>query len=108
MHIVDTTPFFVTLAVSILSTTLVSRILLLLLRNREFGFEKLATVHGTSLALCWTLFVLWCSSPGHIYWLAGHVAFAPQAILFMFDVLRSTDDASDAADMEAADTDYRE
>ena len=108
MHIVDTTQFFVTLAVSILSTTLVSRILLLLLRNREFGFEKLATVHGTSLALCWTLFVLWCSSPGHIYWLAGHVAFAPQAILFMFDVLRSTDDASDAADMEAADTDYRE
>jgi len=108
MHIVDTTQFFVTLAVSILSTTLVSRILLLLLRNREFGFEKLATVHGTSLALCWTLFVLWCSSPGHIYWLAGHVAFAPQAILFMFDVLRSTDDASDAADMEAVDTDYRE
>jgi|RhiMethySRZTD1v2_1073278.scaffolds.fasta_scaffold449567_2 hypothetical protein len=108
MHIVDTTQFFVTLAVSILSTTLVSRILLLLLRNREFGFEKLATVHGTSLALCWTLFVLWCSSPGHIYWLAGHVAFAPQAIWFMFDVLRSTDDASDAADMEAVDTDYRE
>ena len=108
MHIVDTTQFFVTLAISILSTTLVSRILLLLLRNREFGFEKLATVHGTSLALCWTLFVLWCSSPGHIYWLAGHVAFAPQAILFMFDVLRSTDDASDAADMEAVDTDYRE
>ena len=108
MHIVDTTQFFVTLAISIFSTTLVSRILLLLLKNREFGFEKLATVHGTSLALCWTLFVLWCSSPGHIYWLAGHVAFAPQAILFMFDVLRSTDDASDAADMEAVDTDYRE
>ena len=108
MHIVDTTQFFVTLAVSILSTTLVSRILLLLLRNREFGFEKLATVHGTSLALCWTLFVLWCSSPGHIYWLAGHVAFAPQAILFMFDVLRSTEDAGGAEDLDTVETEYRE
>ena len=108
MHIVDTTQFFVTLAVSVLSTTLVSRILLLLLRDWEFGFKKLATVHGTSLALCWTLFVLWCSSPGNIYWLAGHVAFAPQAVLFMFDVLRSTEDADSPEDMESIEAEYRE
>src|SRR5262245_51646143 len=108
MHVVDTMQFFVTLAISILSTTLISRILLLLLRDREFGFEKLATVHGTSLALCWILFVLWCSSPGHIYWLAGHVAFAPQALLFMFDVLRSTDDVDSPQDRESIEAEYRE
>jgi hypothetical protein len=108
MHVVDTTQFFVTLAISVLSTTLISRILLLLMRNREFGFEKLATVHGTSLALCWVLFVLWCSSPGHIYWLAGHVAFAPQAILFMFDVLRSTEDEGSAEEIESVEAEYRE
>ena len=108
MHVVDTTQFFVTLAISVLSTTLISRILLQLMRNREFGFEKLATVHGTSLSLCWVLFVLWCSSPGHIYWLAGHVAFAPQAVLFMFDVLRSTEDADNVEDMEPIEAEYRE
>ena len=47
-------------------------------------------------------------SPGHIYWLAGHVAFAPQAILFMFDVLRSTEDAGGAEDLDTVETEYRE
>src|ERR1051325_9362646 len=104
MHPLSSAQFLVTLALSITATTLVSRFIYLLLKRWPFGIERVAIANGASLVLCWILFDIWCSTATTIYWFAGHVAFAPQAAWFIFDVLRydvvSTEEEEENAESE--------
>src|SRR5687767_7493752 len=95
MHALSATQFLVTLAISLPSTVLVSRFLYLLLRHQALGIRKVAIVNGASFTICYVLLVIWCSTPSQIYWFAGHVVFAPQALLYIYDVLHWTDEESD-------------
>ena len=104
MHNLVATQFLATLALSIVTTFLVSRVLFLLLRSRNLGMRKVAIVHSASFIISYALFVLWCSTPARIYWFAGHIAFAPQALLFIFDILHWTEEEeSDVADQYESD-----
>ena len=88
MHPLSSAQFLVTFALSVTATTLVSRFIYLLLRTSRLQIEKVAVANGASFVLCWVLFVIWCSTSAKIYWMAGHVAFAPQAAWFIYDILR--------------------
>ena len=57
--------FLVTLAVSLASTGLISRILSCLETNGSFN--RLGSIHGVALAASWFLFVIWCSQDGTIF-----------------------------------------
>jgi hypothetical protein len=103
MHNLVAAQFLATLALSIVTTFLVSRVLYLLLRSRKLGMRKVAIVHAASFVIAYALFVYWCSTPDKIYWTAGHIAFAPQALLFIFDVLHWSDEESDLADQQESD-----
>ena len=76
MHPLSSAQFVVTFALSITTTTLVSRFIYLVLRRWPLGIEKVAIANGASFVICWILFVVWCSTVAKIYWMAGHVAFA--------------------------------
>lgn len=108
MHPLASGAFFTTLFVSVALTTLISRILLMAIGRRGFSLDRLPAVHGASLAISWAFFVLWCSTPEKIYWFAGHVAFAPQALWFFYDVLRPRDGADAEEEAMRPDTDTRE
>ena len=103
MHVLGATEFLVTLGISLASTVLVSRFLYLLLRRQALGIGKVAIVNGASFAICYALLVIWCSTPSKIYWFAGHVVFAPQALLYIYDLLHWTDEESNVE--EFLDTD---
>ena len=92
MHPLSSAQFLVTFALSVTATTLVSRFIYLLLRTSRLQIEKVAVANGASFVLCWVLFVIWCSTSAKIYWMAGHVAFAPQAGWFIYDILRYDDE----------------
>ena len=102
MHVVNGMDFFVTLLLCITLTTLMSRIGLMLIRRSGFTFGKLTAVHGISLAVSWLLFVIWCSTETEIYWFAGHVAFPPQALWFIWDILHSQDYTSEEEEADEA------
>jgi len=92
MHVLSATDFLVTLAISLATTTLVSRVLYFLIRRRTLGIPKVAIVNCVSFVISYILIVMWCSTPDRIYWFAGHVAFAPQFLLFIYDVLHWTEE----------------
>lgn len=94
MHVLSAPQFLVTLTISIVTTALVSRVLFLLLRRWTVGIRKVAIVNCASFAICYLLLVIWCSTPAGIYWFAGHVAFAPQALFFIYDILHWNDEES--------------
>jgi hypothetical protein len=58
MHVLSATQFFVTLGLSVLTTTLVSRALFLILRNWHVGIQKVAIANSVSFVICYLLFVL--------------------------------------------------
>jgi hypothetical protein len=103
MHPLSSAQFVVTFALSVTTTTLVSRFIYLVLRRWPIGIEKVAIANGASFAVCWILFVIWCSTGAKIYWMAGHVAFAPQAAWFIYDVLRYDGDGVDEEDQAEMD-----
>jgi hypothetical protein len=94
MHVLSASQFLTTLVLSIITTALVSRVLLLMLGKWQVGIGKIAVVNGASFVISYILFVIWCSTPATIYWFAGHVAFAPQVGFFVYDILHWTDDES--------------
>jgi hypothetical protein len=96
MHVLGATEFLVTLAISLATTFLVSRALFLMMRRQAIGIRKVAIVNIASFAVSYILIVIWCSTAGKIYWFAGHVAFAPQVLLFVYDVLHWTEEDSEA------------
>lgn len=96
MHVLGATEFLVTLAISMATTFLVSRMLFFLLRRKAIGIRKVGIVNGASFAISYMLIVIWCSTAGKIYWFAGHVAFAPQVLLFVYDVLHWTEEESES------------
>lgn len=96
MHVLGATEFLVTLAISLATTFLISRVLFFMMRRQAIGIRKVAIVNGISFAISYILIVIWCSTAGKIYWFAGHVAFAPQVILFVYDVLYWTEEDSEA------------
>jgi hypothetical protein len=104
MHVLGATQFLVTLAISAASTFLVSRILFLLLRRQAMGIRKVAVVNGASFVICYVLLVIWCSTSAKIYWFAGHVAFAPQALLYIYDLLHWSDEDVEADDVAEFDS----
>ena len=104
MHVLSATQFFVTLGLSVLTTTLVSRALFLILRNWHVGIQKVAIANCVSFVICYLLFVLWCSTPSRIYWLAGHVTFAPQALWFLYDILHWSGDVNGTEQEEELDS----
>ena len=95
MHTLGATQFLVTLGISLAITFLVSRLLFFLLRRRAIGIGKVAIANCASFVICYVLLVFLCSTPTQTYWFAGHVAFAPQALLFMYDLLHWTGEESD-------------
>ena len=104
MHVLGATDFLVSLAISVASTFLVSRVLFLLMRARVMGIRKVAVVNGTSFVICYILLVIWCSTSAKIYWFAGHVAFAPQTLLYIYDLLHWSDEdveADEAAELDS-------
>ena len=100
MHNVDLTRFLVTFALSILATTLVSRTLLLLLRDARLGIRRVAIANCASAVLCWLMFDLWCSTPERFYWFAGHVTFVPQTLWFMWDILHWDEEVASSDEEE--------
>lgn len=104
MHALTATQFLTTLSLSIVTTLLVSRVILLSLRARSMGMRKVAIANCASFAISYALFVVWCSTPERIYWSAGHVAFAPQALLFMYDILTWSGDESAIDDQQESDS----
>jgi len=96
MHVLGATEFLVTLAISLATTFLISRVLFFMMRRQAIGIRKVAIVNGVSFAISYILIVIWCSTAGKIYWFAGHVAFAPQVLLFVYDVLHWTEEDSEA------------
>ena len=96
MHVLGATDFLVTLAISLATTLLVSRVLFFMMRRQSIGIRKVALVNGASFAICYILLVIWCSTVGKIYWFAGHVVFAPQALLYIYDLIHWDDEESEA------------
>lgn len=103
MHTVETMGFLVTFALCITLTTLMSRIGMMLVRRRGFTFGRLTAVHAISLTISWVLFVIWCSTQDKIYWFAGHVAFPPQTLWFIYDVLYADSGVTDEVGEEQVD-----
>jgi hypothetical protein len=104
MHVLGATQFLVTLAICVASTFLVSRVLFLLLRQQAMGIHKVAVVNGASFVICYVLLVIWCSTSAKIYWFAGHVAFAPQALLYIYDLLHWSDEDVEADEARELDS----
>ena len=96
MHVLGATDFLVTLAISLATTLLVSRVLFFMMRRQAIGIRKVAIVNGASFVICYILLVIWCSTVGKIYWFAGHVVFAPQALLYIYDLIHWDDEESEA------------
>ena len=94
MHVLGAPQFLVTLAISVAATVLVSRVLFFLV-GRQSDIRKVAIVHCASFVICYILLVIWCSTASKIYWFAGHVVFAPQALLYIYDLLHWTDEESE-------------
>lgn len=83
--------FWANLGVAIVYASLLTRILFILLAGWNGGWgAKLALVHGVTLITGWLLFVIWCSTPGHIYWWAGHKIFPPLTGWILYDILNSS------------------
>ena len=104
MHNLAGAQFLATLGVAILTTFLLSRTIFLLLRSRKLGMRKVAIAHCASFVIAYGLFVLWFSTPAKTYWSAGHIAFAPQALLFIFDILHWSEDEEELSDQQEADS----
>lgn len=83
--------FWTNLGVAVAYASLLTRVLFMLLGNWKASWGvKLAAIHGFTLVTGWLLFVLWCSTPDHIYWWAGHKIFPPLTGWILYDILNST------------------
>ncbi|RST29442.1 hypothetical protein HMF7854_00305 [Sphingomonas ginkgonis] len=91
MHVLAASEFWPTLALAAGAAFLASRGVLRLLRGRGLGLREVPIAHGASFLLCYALLVAWRSGAGEIHWFAGHIAFIPQVILFVLDLLRWRD-----------------
>ena len=96
----------VEIAIALMATGLVSRLLFLMLANWHGGFAKPFTIHLWSFCLCGMLFVIWCTVGDTINWFAAHKVFLPECAWFIFDCLRATGQGhseDDAFELDRAD-----